>query len=1222
MAVAGGLAQGGFVGLYQGSSGAADASAALKPLLPNISTYTQGTSSMPGLQNQVSAPASTAPSGGNLAHFESFLGGLGTQVGHLVGGATDWLAHNAVNLAESPFKLIGGIDSGIQDRFSLNSLQQQNNQISSRLGTLHTQFKAGTISSAQYQDGLKSITKDSTNLVTQAGALNNKIGFDQKASTLALVNTASALITVMTAGLGGLGDAVAAKLAESGITLNPIATKSATDWLASKVAEPILAPVVDTISRVASQPEVFKTLDVATQQALQRSTAEVVAQGASLTAPQIARATAVNIALKYPIYFNYMSSTANTVYQELDQGKYGDAIRAVAFNAALILSGGPIGQAFKYGGKAIAGTGKLTFGEGSFWDQLSQLYGDKSANGFSKAISDHAATLKGSAQADFLKSMSNVEATNMAAIGGNDVKAAAVQAASRLAKGMQGQYSTDLSSITHEQAVQDMVKFSKWQESFDTFAKANGLPLTTVGRSDVRDLSSIAGSVGEQPREQWSQAWADWKASNPNLAAANNSSFDTQMAHIMATNTDAEGLKQGIMDIKARQTAEGFPQKMIDAAAKEGYIPIQPPKIAAPFQEGSGVLKSAFGDSEFFTRTVQPLPVLSSVGQLLTGLGLSPEASSERVYQMFTDNVARNLSSTNAAHDIEKVLAEKQATAYAAAAEKAAAKTAAGGLTKEELALAKKSGITPEVLAKGKITGKAAAEEVATIPPKAQLSSSDLIMKKLSSFAKGLKVPVPDVRMLTNAHIQKALGVGFSDAADVQKAISKAYVDVPLAVRGLGDSAVDWTYNLPGSSTIMRRYLRVQGALRFSFNPFFQYLRVIPKTEILTSAEGGGFINSIFQGRAGQIGDIRTALRSGGFLNEKATLTSGVLGGEAVDSAGFAAKNISKTLLPMQERSIAGLIDSQAQRMGMDAQAYMTQYPEQVRDTVQMIAQYDKHSGFLNSPLARTLNVAIFPFRFDAKVVSILGRSMARQPLLTQVAFVNGMMKAHSWLTSPEGQAWYSQNSSAIAVLGYISPVLSLTDAFMSLVPGHDHSLGNFGQLGGLPFGWIPQVMDSVGLTHFNQSGVDPKTGDAIPKYIPATTKGQAAIAIQDFLGALFSYPGAELGLPSKASFTRNTALGIVGGSKTKDLTLQPGSLSPSEQQYQKNVQQANGTTPQSNTPNYQGAPTGTFSSPTPNANEDDLMSQLKAHATKPKAKTKAQFTPALAPGQTAFGQV
>jgi hypothetical protein len=142
----------------------------------------------------------------------------------------------------------------------------------------------------------------------------------------------------------------------------------------------------------------------------------------------------------------------------------------------------------------------------------------------------------------------------------------------------------------------------------------------------------------------------------------------------------------------------------------------------------------------------------------------------------------------------------------------------------------------------------------------------------------------------------------------------------------------------------------------------------------LSQAEGGGYISAIFQGRGKQIGDIRTALHDGGFLD---TPSRAAPNGEAIDAIG-SSQNLHKHLLPAQEHSIAGLVDAQAQRMGMDAQTYMATYPNQVRDTVQMIAEYDRNADFLNSPLARTLNIAFFPFRFDVKVAAIFARNLGK----------------------------------------------------------------------------------------------------------------------------------------------------------------------------------------------------------------------------------------------------
>jgi hypothetical protein len=162
------------------------------------------------------------------------------------------------------------------------------------------------------------------------------------------------------------------------------------------------------------------------------------------------------------------------------------------------------------------------------------------------------------------------------------------------------------------------------------------------------------------------------------------------------------------------------------------------------------------------------------------------------------------------------------------------------------------------------------------------------------------------------------------------------------------------------------------------------------------------------------------------------------------------------------------------------------------------------------------------------------------------------MLKAHDFLTSPEGQAWYAQNATVLGLINYVTPFAHLSEAFQSMLPGHDHSLGNFGELGGLPFGWIPQLLDAEGLTHFNQPGMSATTGKMFPDYVPATDRGQLAVAVQDLIGGLFSYPGAMIGLPSKNQLTGDFANAITGASKSdsKKVTPEPNAQ---QQYYQQN---------------------------------------------------------------------
>lgn len=1080
-----------------------------------------------GVEIAQSTPQTYTPKGGLLSQFAHFIGGAASEVGHIASGAASWLETQGKGFGEGALnfpKAIYNFSRGAIDSYVQNN---QVNQLSTKQQNLTKQWNSGIITTEQYKSELKDILNQQNVLTDQLKSTESRLSTSRQEAGSALGSIATVAAAVLTDGLGSS--------ATEGVTAK---------FLTSVNANAFLDPTEQAITKVASNPELLARLSPEAQRAIQTSTAEVVANAGRATAPQIARAAAVNFALKYPLYYNYTASTGSQIYHELDNKKYGDAVRTTAFNAALLLSGGPIGQALKYGGKAIGGVVSRTFSRTAFLDYLSKGIGDGDPAGLYNAVMK----LPESEQADVVKQLSAVEATNLGAVGGKD----AIAAATRVLNGMENYEGLSMSQFTHGEALNNMVNFAKAQRIADETGKAAGIGPVTVGRVDARALNQIASELA--PAENAAdrlKIWESLKTSNPSQAWANNENFDRQIKSLISRGDNPAEFQAAISRVKSSFSVDGFPKSVAKQLSKMGYIPIKPVNLEAPFREGEGKLASKFAadNNNLFIKSVQPLPVLSSLGGALTNLGLSPEASSSRVYQMFTDNLSTNLKESGA---IQAVMGEDLK------------------------------------------------------------DTTDTLIKKLSSYAheptRGKivsKMPITDLRMLTKSDIKVALGVTSRDAGIIQKSIAQSYIQVPLAVRGLGDRVVDLSYKNRAIGAVQRRYLRVMGAARFSWNPFFQYLRVIPKTETLASFEGGGFINSVFNGRIKQLGEIRTALRNEGMLDESGFTTSG----EATDFGGTTARNLNKKLLPMQERSIAGLVDSQAQRMGMDWQTYIKTYPDNVRNTIQAIAEYDKQSSFINSPLAKTLNIAFFPFRFDYKVGSIMAKGLARTSLMTQVSVIHGMMQAHDFLNSAEGKAWYAKNSDVVGLFNYITPVSHLNEVFEALLPGHDHSLGNFGELGGLPFGFIPQLLDSEGLTSFNQPGVDAKTGAIIPQYIPASARGQVATAIQDFLGTLYSYPGATVGLPSKTGIDRNIALGFLGANKKTDLELvnpssgsqvsSLGDVSPGNvQQYAHNTQQ---NVPPIAEPSLPGKSSGSGG-----------LKKIK----------KSEFTPSLLPGQSQLGQL
>lgn len=1101
--------------------------------------------------NSVKAPVGTSP--GALSQFSHFLGGTASQIGHIGGDVADWVGKTTASMAEAPVKFSYDFTTG-----AVRTFQESNQQdhLSAQQTNLDSLYKDGKINNKQYQNSLQSI-------LSQRSQLSSSLKITQQRLTNSKaegINTAS--------------DIVALVAPEIGPVLGGAGEEAAAQFLKSAGADNFFDAAEGAINKIANDPEAFKALPDSAQKAIQLSTADIVSRASGMSAAQIARTSVVNLAFKYPVYYSYISGTSDELYHQLDQKQYGAAVRTVAFNAALLLSGGPIGYALKWTGNAGKAIINGMFGEGSFIDYLSQGIGDGDPGGLVSAINK----LSPEEQADAAQQLSSVEASNMSAVG-KDASAAAT----RVLNGMESYEGVSMSSFTHEEALENMMNFAKAQRIASTTAKSVGLDNVVVGRVDARDLNEISAQLSpaiSADKDTAHNVWDSMKGENPNKAWANNTNFDRQVKSLINRYDNPADLDASIRRIKASFRVESFPETEAKELSKMGYIPITPTKLEAPFTEGSGKLVTKFADnSDFFTHAVEPIPILSSLGDALTKVGLSPQASSARVYQMFTDNLGDNLKDLTGNSEIM-------------------------GENEEQ--------------------------------------TTDTLIKQLTDYANNptrgkiiSKAPISDLRMMTTADIKTALkDTQFDDldAKAVQKSIAQSYLQVPIAVRGLGDRAVDLLYKGGPIAGTERRYMRIMGAARYSWNPFFQYLRVVPKTEILSSFEGGGFISSVFSGQAGELSEVQTMLREGGFLDKQGSFGD-VIGGEAVEYGGDTGRNLNKSLLPAQEKSIAGLVSSEASRLGVDTQTYIKEFPQQVRDTIQSIAEYDKNNSFLNSPLARTLNIAFFPFRFDVKVATIMTRSLARTSLMTQVSVINGLMKAHGWLNSPEGEAWYSRNANVIGFFEYITPVADLNQIFESLIPGHDHSLGNFGELGGLPFGWIPQILDDEGLTHFDQASVDAKTGDVYSQYIPKTTKGQMAIAIQDMLGSLFEYPGAEVGLPSKSSITRGVALGAVGGNKKADLQLNTPATSTLSMQQQNFIDAIKTANPASTGLNAASAANGTnkqaFSTPNqmqpgqqvPNTAPPEPPNKINSSSSTKKLK-KGEYTPQLLPGQTSLGQL
>lgn len=434
-----------------------------------------------------------------------------------------------------------------------------------------------------------------------------------------------------------------------------------------------------------------------------------------------------------------------------------------------------------------------------------------------------------------------------------------------------------------------------------------------------------------------------------------------------------------------------------------------------------------------------------------------------------------------------------------------------------------------------------------------RLTDSEYVLRELGNLA-DTKKSVFDLRQLNIGEIQSALKIDSKTAKGIKAAITQGYLDIPLQVRGLGNRIQDINSRF---NPFAQKYSRIQSAGRYAFNPFFATQEIIESEALAQGLVGGkrlqlpgvNGIANLFGRNKQQLDDIVVTLDKGGFF-------SGTGRGEFADSG---IVGISAHLRGNQKLTMAGMVDSLAKKAGMTTDDYLQQHGPEVADMMRVIVQYPRNSA-LNSPLMTTLNLVAFPTRYNIKLVKVAADVIGKRPAFEQVLILNSLMHAGQWLNSQEGKDWQARNIEAIGVFKYLTPLNSIAQV-SKILTGKAESFSDYGALGGLPFGMVSQLLDHYGIININGAYINPRTGQAVPKYIPNSTKAYAKTALDDFLGSIFSYPGATVGLPSKSGTIRDYTAklpGLKGAAKEYD-KVQP-TLSNQDRTYQEVVQRVNGT--------------------------------------------------------------
>jgi len=418
-------------------------------------------------------------------------------------------------------------------------------------------------------------------------------------------------------------------------------------------------------------------------------------------------------------------------------------------------------------------------------------------------------------------------------------------------------------------------------------------------------------------------------------------------------------------------------------------------------------------------------------------------------------------------------------------------------------------------------------------------------MNKLQQYAENSKT-ITDLRGMTQSEIQKAVGgISKATAKEIQKAIIQSHLDVPLEIRGLGDKIVDFAHKI---NPLQGVYQRMQGAARYSFNPFFQ-VQERAETKILSIMNTNG--DNAFAATFGRFNpQTRQYLDEVATKMEKFNILEGTRYGEAANTN--VVGRITASIGTMQKRDLASIVDSMAGKMGMSVDDLLTQHSAEVIDAIRPIVQYPKN-GVINSNFARTLNFIAFPSRYNIKVAKLAVDTLARQTPAVQVAVTKGLMDFGNWLNSDEGLAWRQDYAKEIAFIKWLTPLGNLDWTFRTL-QGKNTSYSEFGMLGGLPLGVFTQILNDQGVIDTQSPFIDPTSGAIYGKKIPTSVKGRLASALMDMLGSTFTYPGRTLALPGKTAFLRDVAYRVTGSSGRDFATKAPdmGKLTPEQAKAQK----------------------------------------------------------------------
>lgn len=1010
------------------------------------------------------------------------------------------------------------------------------------------QFASGAINKKEYSDAIKFNSK---NLLISGGQVTS----DQAPKNMnEAIDLIDGMITLGTVGVYG------AARAGAGAALKTVPTKTILETMAniSKVnagkgitnatklnVYKALAPTttsqrIGTIvdNAIFNSPILKRNYDVMLRR-----------MGTSATNKGLAKNVLAQVAFYAPLRRENMRFTADMIQDFREQKYFSDddmmgAIPSAVLTASMLLEGGPIGalaRNFSKGGKVLK---TAMYGEQQLIDLVSVKLQQKGMPGnlvagiyeylntnAPREIAENGKLYlqmfvgtnlsKGGSQ-----KMSQVIADHIEEVFVNSGKplntVTAKEVAENIFKHAHAQSLLDkfnaqgLKYVATKYSVQDQNNLIKKIQTAINQAKAEieKLPKGSTARLEAR--KQIAKQVVLQEAER-NVAWAQ----NQDVVNAILKKIDD------VTTTGKTGILSLInapKAVNANKLAKGVDSKVKSQLKKLGYVitesdsPGYTPQVSKEIAEQVS-LRSQFVpvDDQLFQQAATSKPVFRSLGAGLTRAGLGLDDSAQLAYKFVRDNSVDNIDNIEG---MQKGWGRKILNAM---------------------------------------------QQWGDIPDNNRFAD----FGSLGRTGRMQKRITTDLRMMSDSQIKDALSTldGLPKLTDkqikgIRASIIKAHADVPLQVIGIADYLIAKSYKY---NPFYKTYAKLQGAARYTYNPFFAVQEAV-ETELLGQALVPGKtpyiagMGKIFPGTKAELDDIVKQIDNAGFFNDS-TLTSTKLGQSLMATRfGEGAQDVylgrvSAVITDSQKRSLAAAVKGIADRMGLSVDEAIRTHGALIEDIVRPIVQYPT-KGALNSNLAKAMNIAMFPSRYNAKVASIAVKALAQAPPAVQLLTVNKLWEMENWLKTPEGLIWQQEHNTAIQFFKWLTPVGNIQWVFDVLNKGVDEagklagrtptgnlsSIGDFGMIGGLPFGVISQILQSQGIISINAPYVSPKDGEIWARRIPESMQARVASAFMDLLGSTFTYPGAtigltNLGLPSKSQLLKGAAQKVSLGTSGNEWT-------------------------------------------------------------------------------------